>query len=353
VYAVTYSLPEYPGQVCSFTVNVVDTVSPVVVCPQTQTLCYKSSNSYTIPLLTATDNCGIQSISYNISGATNRTGTGTDASGTFSSGTSIISWMVTDINGNNSVCSTTVIVNNPLSVSIPDVFAVNPGGNANTIYIGYGPTSLTLTANGSGGYLAAGNHYSYVWSTGATTSYINVSPANVGTYIYTVTVKDDYGCIAAVSKSITVVDVRCGNKLEKVTICKVPPGNPGNSSVKCINKNEVAVYLNNGSYLGNCISNLVTSAGRTIQPAEEITASKTISIVPNPNKGSFSLQLNNLDVSAIRIVDQHGKIVYSQGVNGINKTQTLFIHPGNLAKGMYVVQAIHKEGISTCKMIVQ
>jgi hypothetical protein len=90
-----------------------------------------------------------------------------------------------------------------------------------------------------------------------------------------------------------------------------------------------------------------------MQPGEEITASTSISIVPNPNKGSFSLQLNNLDVSAIRIVDQHGKIVYSQGVYGINKIQTLFIHPGNLAKGMYVVQAIHKGGISTCKMIVQ
>jgi len=71
-----------------------------------------SSNNYAIPLLTATDNCGSAlTITYQVTGATTRSGTGTDAGGIFNLGISNITWTVTDVCGNTSTCATTVTIN--------------------------------------------------------------------------------------------------------------------------------------------------------------------------------------------------------------------------------------------------
>ena len=112
-------------------------------------------------------------MNYVVSGATSRSGTGTDASGSFNVGESTITWTATDANGNTSTCTTTVTIGGPISGTIADVYAVNPGGLPNTIYIGYGPSSLTLTATPSGG---AGG-YTFTWSNGATTPSITVNPS--------------------------------------------------------------------------------------------------------------------------------------------------------------------------------
>src|SRR4030095_5652488 len=82
------------------TVTVEDKIKPVIsYCPTVPVQCYNANGAYTIPALPATDNCGIQSISYVISGATSRNGNG-NASGVFNPGTSTITWKVTDVNSN-------------------------------------------------------------------------------------------------------------------------------------------------------------------------------------------------------------------------------------------------------------
>ena len=96
---------------CSQTFNVGDTIPPSITCPVVPAVCVVPGNTYTIPLLAATDNCGTPSISYVISGATTRSGTGANASGTFNVGTSTIAWTVTDLCGNISTCTTTVTIN--------------------------------------------------------------------------------------------------------------------------------------------------------------------------------------------------------------------------------------------------
>ncbi len=97
--------------------------------------------------------------------------------------------VVTDGNGCRSTSSVTVIVN-PLPI------ASISGDNA--ICIG---DNTTLTASGGS---------SYVWSTGATTSSINVSP--IATTSYGVTVTDGAGCTSSASITVTV------NPLPVVTI---------------------------------------------------------------------------------------------------------------------------------------
>ncbi|WP_188495857.1 rhamnogalacturonan lyase family protein, partial [Flavobacterium palustre] len=129
----------------SFEVTVIDSIAPILTTPAAQVLCH--NETYSIPILIANDNCGIASVTYSITGATERSGSGTDASGSFNVGESIITWTVTDVDNNQTIDTTTVTVNAPLAVNIPDVYAMNPSIDlVNTLYHGYGPTSLSLNA---------------------------------------------------------------------------------------------------------------------------------------------------------------------------------------------------------------
>jgi hypothetical protein len=112
VTTVTYNARDAANnaQSCTFTVTVTDNQAPVVSCPPAQTFCKKSNNTYTIPSMTRSDNCSIATTTYQITGVTTRSGSGTSASGTFNLGLSTITWTVTDVNGNTSTCSTSVTI---------------------------------------------------------------------------------------------------------------------------------------------------------------------------------------------------------------------------------------------------
>src|SRR4030095_4822045 len=78
-------------------ITVTDVTPPVLTCPPAQFLCQNAGPNFTIPTLAATDNCsafGAFTISYQVTGATSRSGTGIDASGTFNLGVSTITWTV-------------------------------------------------------------------------------------------------------------------------------------------------------------------------------------------------------------------------------------------------------------------
>ena len=109
------------------TVVVTDTEKPVIVCAANQVFCANTGGNtqYSIPALNQSDNCGIASTTYTVTGATNRTGTGTNASGSFAIGTSTVTFTVTDIHGNVSTCSFTVTIN-PLPVA--SIAAASPFG---------------------------------------------------------------------------------------------------------------------------------------------------------------------------------------------------------------------------------
>jgi hypothetical protein len=231
------------------TVTVADNEKPTLTAPSAQFFCYSIAGSYTVPSLIASDNCGIASVSYSVSGATVRSGNGLDASGSFNAGESTIAWTVTDIHGNISTANTVVTVNAPLAVSIPDVYALSAGVDANTIYTGYGASSLTITALPAGG----SSPYTYSWNTSPVTTTQAITVTAAGTY--TVTVTDAKGCQTTGSVTINVVDVRCGNKNKNIVVCHA-----GNSL--CVPYGDVADHLNHGDELGTCSG---TVASRTTQ----------------------------------------------------------------------------------------
>jgi hypothetical protein len=109
---ITYTAVDLSGNAisCTFNVTVTDNTPPILVCPPEQIFCKVANNTYTIPALIQSDNCVIVSTTFKITGVTSRTGTGTNASGTFNQGISTITWTVKDVNGNTSTCTTKVTV---------------------------------------------------------------------------------------------------------------------------------------------------------------------------------------------------------------------------------------------------
>ncbi|MDE3251261.1 MAG: HYR domain-containing protein [Bacteroidota bacterium] len=162
------------------TITVTDNEKPVITVPADQVFCANAdgSSNYTIPVSSATDNCGVATVSYAVSGATTRTGSGYDASGSFNIGTSTITWTVTDIHGNVSVSSSSVVVN-PLpvasfvstdadqfcnQVTLTGSSTINPAGYSwsSTNAPGSFSTSPQLSLGQTNG---DGNYYLYVQAT--------------------------------------------------------------------------------------------------------------------------------------------------------------------------------------------
>ena len=366
---VTYVFKDAAGNItnCTFNITVVDNTIPVVNCPSSPVmLCYSSSGNYTIPLFSSSDNCGgTLTTTYTVSGATPaRTGTGNNASGAYSVGISTITWTVTDTHGNTNTCSTTVNVNKPLVATVADQYAVTPGGSPNTIYLGYGASSLTYTAtvapspnNGSG------TGYTYQWKRVSpspanlgTAASQNVSPNVPGTYVYSVTVTDSRGCTTTVNKTVYVVDARDENK---VWICH-------NGMSLSVASPAVAAHLAHGDQLGKCAVNPIT---RTEAPEEipVVTApvvnnpklknrtelnyeSFKVIVAPNPTTTEFKIRVESSsnELISIRVVDAAGRV--RAIITGVHKNQLVTIGQ-NYIGGNYFAEVIQGANRKTVKLI--
>jgi hypothetical protein len=295
------------------TVTIADTQLPVITyCPVIPSQCFKENGAYSIPVLTASDNWGIDLISYEITGATSRKGVGNDASGLFNPGTNIIHWTVTDLAGNSASCATSVVIDKVDAV-IPDAWAANITaaiGSPNTIYIGYGGTSLTLTAEVTSS--VSPNSFSYKWTTGSpggtiigTGPSITVSPATNTTYY--LSIKDANLCkpLAQVTKQVNVTDIRCGNG--KVWICEMQKN--GTFKSVCISSTKVA-DISPGSYLGQCPT-AVTRAPGVQENAEQKNIFHIVAL-PNPSTGSFELRISTANEQKpviVRTTDMTGRVI--------------------------------------------
>ena len=331
--SVTWTATDASGNTATATqtVTVTDAEAPLINTTASVNFCYDANANYNIPSATTTDNCGIKLVTYQITGATSRNGNGLDASGNFNVGTSTISWTVTDNSGNSSSASTTVTINSEIAVSIADVYSVTPGGNANTIYLGYGPSSLTLTATPTNGTTP----YTYLWNNGATTASIMVNPSTAGVHNYTATITDALGCIATITKEITVTDIRCANK--KVSICH------GNSNSLCISTNDVSTHLAHGCSLGSCEN---TNLSSTPESNELI-----VTIAPNPTKTEFRIKTVESDNQSVTVTlfDFSGRKIKQFKTN----PGQIITTGGELIPGIYIAEIIQGNDKKTVKLIKQ
>ena len=315
-------------------VTVTDNLLPVLTAPSGQFFCNSASGSYTVPALNAADNCGIAAVSYTVSGATSRSGSGTDASGAFNTGQSTITWTVTDVHGNTDTATTAVTVNPALSVSIPDVYAMNPAVDMkNTIYLGYGPTSLTVTATPAGGTAP----YSYRWNTAETTASIAVTLAGT----YTVVITDSKGCTTTASIVINILDVRCGGDSTKVTVCH-------NNHTICVAQSAVQTHLDHGDQLGAC-------GARMDVTAAEQTGVTRIVAYPNPSEGQFIVKLEGFKPgkAAMMVMDGNGKLLQQRSIVLSADKQSVPVNLDNCATGIYFLRIITNGETKIEKLIIK
>ncbi|PKP07892.1 MAG: hypothetical protein CVU08_15610, partial [Bacteroidetes bacterium HGW-Bacteroidetes-3] len=121
---------------CTQQITITDNQNPSITCP-TLAASYTNTSGicgYTVSgngfNATATDNCGVSSITHNYNWGNPYTLNGA----TFPVGSTIVTWTVTDIHGNSSTCSNTIVVTDnedPVFVNCPNGEVFTIGADAN------------------------------------------------------------------------------------------------------------------------------------------------------------------------------------------------------------------------------
>ena len=188
---ITLTVTDKNGNVSTGTAVVTvqnNNIPPTITQPLNQQICFAANGTYMLPALVATDNSGIASITYTLSGATMRTGTGGNASGLLNTGLTTITWKVTDKNGNSSTASNTIQIW-PLPV-----VSITP--NSPDSYC----SQVILTANSN---IAAAT-YQWTLNNGlfATTPTISLGQMNADG-VYSLHITDIHGCTNTAVASYT------------------------------------------------------------------------------------------------------------------------------------------------------
>ena len=201
-----------------------------------------------------------------------------------------------------------------------------------TIYRGYGTQSLTLQGTATGGV----GGYTFTWApaTGlSTTTGSTVTASPIVTTTYTLSATDANGCTAAQSTVVVnVVDVRCGNKNDKVLVCH-------NGHEICISANAVPAHLDGhpNDALGTCVAQPSRSAAPEATPAALAPALETY---PNPFSTSTTIRFRQPDAAPaqVRIYDGQGRVVtvLFNGLAEAGRTYSLPLNAAGLPTGLYL-----------------
>ncbi|MEK7255325.1 MAG: T9SS type A sorting domain-containing protein, partial [Bacteroidota bacterium] len=213
-------------------------------------------------------------------------------------------------------------------------------GDCSAVYFGYPPNECAaLTAVATGGTLP----YTFAWSNGATTAIISVCPAV--TTDYTVTATDANGATATDIVTVEVVDVRCGNNMNKVNICHNPSGN---SNTLCVAQSAVPAHLAHGDYLGACGtppcsgSNSMIAPPATNDPLNTHALHTSLICEPNPFTGEITFQFSASEEASsadLVVLDSKGVIVdWALKQAQVQGVQRIVWQAGELAAGIYFVR---------------
>ncbi len=156
-----------------------------------------------------------------------------------------------------------------------------------------------------------------------------------------------------------MIDVRCGNKNDKVLICK--KAGTGKAKEGCIGVEGVADQLRNGAKLGSCTSSgVIASDGseRSALDASSLDASTVrLTSYPNPfaNQTTVSFSVPQAEQKVtLAIFDAVGNRIttlYSGKAEANVKNEFIF-DSSQLPVGAYFARLVTSAGSQTFKLIV-
>ncbi|WP_224994424.1 Ig-like domain-containing protein [Cesiribacter sp. SM1] len=226
-------------------------------------------------------------------------------------------------------------------VTVSPSSAVYTGGDANTIYLGYGPNSVTLAASNT---TAATYTWTLAGETLSTKRSMVFKPAAAGTYTFTVTAKNADDCTASASETIRVVDVRSGNKGQLIMLCHKGQTVP-------IDKKSVQDHLAHGDALGSC-SDAGSANARVTGLAETALA-----VYPNPAGGEAHIKLQLAQGAEYRLAihDVRGVLVktIASGTALQEGEHTYAFSAAGLAKGVYIIRLATETEVTTVRLVIQ
>lgn len=223
--------------------------------------------------------------------------------------------------GDYSVTITDALLNSiteSIAILEPNQLVINTTADT-TVYFGYDAESCTTLSvldvlGGEGDYMLN-------WSTGESNETITVCPQS--TTVYTVTATDATGCSISKEIIVEVIDVRCGNKSDKVMVCH-------NGKMICISANAVQAHLNHGDTLGNCEST-------------ESANNESVTVYPNPVVNYVTVTFNSpvANQSSLVLFDQNGIVIQEWKVK--KKTTSTELDLGSLNKDLYFLNFYEKD----------
>lgn len=158
----------------TFSISATDATPPTINCPANIYVC--GADFVTYPAATASDDCGLSGNPVLISGQT--------SGSAFNDGTTTQVFRATDLAGNTSTCSFSVVV-----YPIPDIFFDGATNDNNGLGVG----TISITAVGGGG------NYVYTWNRNGQFFSNNEDLTGLNAGSYTLTISDGNGCTSALS----------------------------------------------------------------------------------------------------------------------------------------------------------
>ncbi|UOQ97325.1 T9SS type A sorting domain-containing protein [Hymenobacter sp. 5317J-9] len=255
---------------------------------------------------------------------------------------------VTGANGCTATAQATLAQPAPAAapaITVSIVGAVPVRSLPNTIFLGYGPQTATLTATGG---------TSYRWSPAAglsnpTSASPVFAPRSAGQYVYTVTATNASGCTASASVTLNVVEARCGNNDNnpKVLVCH-------NGHEICISPNAVPAHIGPGSTHNDLLGSCNTNAGGSI-PAP-VLPDVVLTAFPNPvaSTTTVNFQAPVSGVASVRVFNQMGVQVATlfEGPAVGGREYQLEVDASRWPAGLYLCQYVGGGQTSTQRLMV-
>ncbi|WP_179225436.1 Ig-like domain-containing protein [Hymenobacter mucosus] len=221
------------------------------------------------------------------------------------------------------------------------------GADAYTLYLGYGPQSIRLTASASA---AATFTWSANLALNATSgASVVFAPTQPGSYPLTVTASNEAGCTASTTVTITVLDARGIKNTDKVLVC-----HEGNTLE--IASQAVPAHLSHGDKLGGCGSMAARPATAPTRTSAIQHAAVEFTTAPNPTQGLTSVEATLPQGNySLAVYDLKGSLVKLLSTGQATDRQHLRFewNAQDYANGIYLIRLVTSQEVQTKRLVVQ